>query len=104
MFACHVTVSDALDSDHLPVMFHILDHVSAGDIFAHVEIHTDWELFRSLASDLISPTIKIHTADDSEGAAGNFAASVASAYRLSTRKVTLSDLNNELPELYRLLL
>jgi hypothetical protein len=33
----------------------------------------------------------------------NFAASIASAYRLPTHKITLSELNEELPELDRLL-
>jgi hypothetical protein len=36
-----VTVSDVLDSDHLPILFHILDNFSARDIFTPVEIHTD---------------------------------------------------------------
>jgi len=98
-----ITVSDILDSDHVPVLFHILDYVSARNILAPVEIHTDWELFRSVASDLISPRIQIDTADDTERAACNFAASVASTYRLSSRKITLSELNNELPEIDRLL-
>jgi len=33
-YSLNVTVSDALDSDHLPILFHILDHVSARDISA----------------------------------------------------------------------
>jgi hypothetical protein len=98
-----VTVSDILDSDHLPIFFHILDHVSARDILAPVESHTDWKRFRSLASDLISLRIQIDTAVDADRAACNFAASIASAYRLSTRKITLLELNNELPELDRFL-
>jgi len=44
----HVTVSDILDSDHLPIFFHIADHVSARDISAPVETHTVWEQFQSL--------------------------------------------------------
>jgi hypothetical protein len=98
-----VTVSHILDSDHLPILFHNVDHVSARDILAPVESHTDWERFRGLVSDLISPRIQIDTADNADRAACNFAASVASAYRLSTRKVILSELNNELPELDRVL-
>jgi hypothetical protein len=98
-----VTVSDILDSDHLPILFHILDHASARDVLTPAEIHTGRERFRSLASDLISPRSQIDTADDAKRAACNFAASTASAYRLSTRKITLSELNNELPELDRLL-
>jgi hypothetical protein len=27
-----IIVSDVLDSDHLPIVFHILDHVSAGSL------------------------------------------------------------------------
>jgi hypothetical protein len=50
-----VTVSDALYQNHVPILFHILDHVSARNILVPVEIHTDSEQFRSLASDLISP-------------------------------------------------
>jgi len=49
-----VTVSDALASDHLPISFHILDHVRARDILATVETDMDWEWFHSQASELIS--------------------------------------------------
>jgi hypothetical protein len=98
-----VTVVDVLDSDHLPLLFHMLDHVSVRDISAPVEIHTDLERFQNLASDLISPGTQIHTPEDAEKAARNFAAPIASAYRLSTHKITLSELNDELPELDRLL-
>jgi hypothetical protein len=84
-----VTVSDVLDSNHLQILFRILDHV---------QIRTDWERFRSLASDLISPRTLIDTAEEAEIAVCNFAASIASSCRLSTRKFTLSELN-ELPDL-----
>jgi len=40
---------------------------------------------------------------DAEQTARMFAASIASTYRLSTHKITLSELNEELPELHRLL-
>jgi hypothetical protein len=98
-----VSSPDILVSDHLPVLLHVLDYVNAGDILAPVEIHTVWELFQSLVSELISPRIQINTADEAEKAACNFAASIASAYRLLTRKITLSELNNELSELDNLL-
>jgi len=98
-----VHVSEILDSDHLPLLFHMLDYVNIRDISAPVEIHTDWERFQSLASDLISPRIQIHTCVDAEQTARNFAACIASAYRLPTHKITLSELNEELPELDRLL-
>jgi len=98
-----VIVSDTMDSTHLQILFHILDHVNARDILAPVESHTDCERFRGLTSDLISPRIQIDIADVVDRAACNFAVSVATAYRLSTRKITLSELNNQLPELDRFL-
>jgi len=95
-----LSVSNVLDSDHLPILFNILDHVSVWDISAPVETYTDWERFRSLAYDLISPRIQIDTAEEAEKAATTFAATTftattALAYRLSTHTFTLSDLNNE---------
>jgi hypothetical protein len=92
-----------LDSYHLPILFHILNHVSTRGISAPAEIHTDWERFQSLASDFISPRIQIRTVIDAERTACNFRASIASVYRLSTHKITLSKLYEELPELDRLL-
>jgi hypothetical protein len=62
-----------------------------------------WELFGTLSSDLISPRIQIDTVEGAEKAAYNFTASVISAHRMSTYKLTLSELNNELPGLDRLL-
>jgi hypothetical protein len=52
-----VTVSDILDSDHLPIVFHILHHVKTRYLSEPVENFTDWERFQSLASDFISPRI-----------------------------------------------
>jgi hypothetical protein len=69
---------------------------------APVENHTDWEQFRSLAPDVILPRIQTD-ALEAEKAGCNFTASVASACRLSTRELTLSELNNELPDLDHLL-
>jgi hypothetical protein len=40
-------ISDILDSDHLPIIFHILDHVRTKNVLAPF---TDWEQFQSLAS------------------------------------------------------
>jgi hypothetical protein len=98
-----ITVLEILDSDHLPILFHMLDHVSTRDISAPIEIHTDWERFQSLASDLTSPRTQIHTPENAEEAARKFAASIASAYWLSTHKIAILKLNKELPELERLL-
>jgi hypothetical protein len=92
-----------LDSDHLPIVFHILDHVKIRNLSEPIEKFTDWDRFQSLASDLISPRIEINSGIEADKAARDFTASVASAYRLSTSKVTLLDLNNDLPGLDRLL-
>lgn len=53
-----VFVSDVLYSDHLPVIFHKLDHTNTKDFLAPVETLIDWEQFWSLASDIISPRIQ----------------------------------------------
>jgi hypothetical protein len=76
----------------------MLDHVSTRNILVPIKIHTDWERFQNLASDLISPRIQIHMVVDAEHTARKFAVSLASVYRLSLHKITLSELNEELPE------
>jgi hypothetical protein len=58
------------------------------------------ERFQSLASELISPKIEIKSGVEADRAARDFTASTVSAYRLSTRKIILSDINN-LPGLDR---
>jgi hypothetical protein len=98
-----VIVSEVLDSDHLPIVFHILDHVTIINLSDPVEKFTDWERFQSLASDLVSPRIQINSGAEADKAARDFTASIASAYRLATSKVTLSDMNSDLPGLDRLL-
>jgi hypothetical protein len=52
-----VIVSDILDSDHLPIVFHILDHVTNRNLSGPIEKFTDWERFQSLASDIVSSRI-----------------------------------------------
>jgi hypothetical protein len=49
----HVTVSDILDSDHLPIVFYILDHVRTKNISEPIQKFTYWKQFQSLASNLI---------------------------------------------------
>jgi hypothetical protein len=51
----NVIASDIMDSDHLPIIFHILDHVRTKNVSAPLEKFTDWERFQSVASNLISP-------------------------------------------------
>jgi hypothetical protein len=87
-----VIVSDILDSDHLPTVFHFVDHISDP-----VDKFTDWERFESLASELISRRIQINLREEADKAAREFTASIALAYRVSTSKITLSDLSKDLP-------
>jgi hypothetical protein len=43
-------VSDILDSDHLPIIFHLLDHVRTRNLSDPVDKLTDLEWFQSLIS------------------------------------------------------
>jgi hypothetical protein len=43
-----VIVSDILDSDHLPIIFHILDHIKIRNHPGPIEKFTDWDRFQSL--------------------------------------------------------
>jgi hypothetical protein len=98
-----VTVSDILDSDHLPIIFHILDYVKIRNLSEPIEKFTDWDRFQSLASELISPKIKINLRVEADKAAHVFMASIGLAYKLATSKVTLSHINNDIPGLDQLL-
>jgi hypothetical protein len=55
-----IIVSDISDSDHLPMIFHILDHVKIRNSSEPIEKFTDWNQFQSLASELISPRIELN--------------------------------------------
>jgi hypothetical protein len=63
-----------------------------------VEKFTDWDQFESLLSKLLSPRIEINSEVEADKEERDFTASVASAYRLSKCKVTLSDINSDLPD------
>jgi hypothetical protein len=52
-----------------------------------VEKMTDWELFQSIASELISPNIQFHFSNEADKSARDSAASIASAYRLPIKKL-----------------
>jgi hypothetical protein len=95
------TVSDILDSDHLQIIFHTLDHVKIRNLQKPIEKFTDWDRFQSVASELISSRIEINSGVEADKAARDFTASIASEYRLANRKVTLSDINNDIPGLDR---
>jgi hypothetical protein len=98
-----VNVSDILDSDHLTIVFHILDHAKIRNLSEPIEKFTDWDWFQSLDSELISPKIEIKSGVEADKALRDFIASIASAYGLYTSKVTLSNINNNLPGLHHLL-
>jgi hypothetical protein len=98
-----VIVSDILDSDHLPIIYHILDHVRTRNPSDPVDKFTDCKRFQSLASELISPRIQINSGEEANKEVHDFTASTVLAFRLSTSKITLSDLNNDLPDLENLL-
>jgi endonuclease/exonuclease/phosphatase family metal-dependent hydrolase len=53
-----VIASDILDSDHLPIVFHLLDHARTMNLSDTVDNFTDWERFQSLAAELISPRMR----------------------------------------------
>jgi hypothetical protein len=82
-------------------MFSILDPVRTRGALDPVEKVTDWKLFQNLASEIISPKIKIHSSNEDDKAARDFAASIASVYMLSTRKTTILDRKYEIPGLGR---
>jgi hypothetical protein len=94
-----VIVSDILDSDHLPIVFLLLDHVRNRNLSDLVDKFTIWERYSILSSELISSGIQINSEEEANKACRDFNASIASAYRLSTRRITLLDLNKYLPGL-----
>jgi hypothetical protein len=56
-----VIFSEILDSVHILIIFHLLDHIRDRNLLDPVDKFTDWEQFQSLASELISPTIQINS-------------------------------------------
>jgi hypothetical protein len=63
------------------------------------EKFTDWEWFQSLVSELIFLRIQINCGEEADKVAYDFTAYITLAYRLSTCKLTLLDLNNDLFDL-----
>jgi hypothetical protein len=103
LWSTKISASDILHPDHLPIVFHILDHVRTTELSEPLEKFTDWERFQNLASNLVSPRIETNSGIEADKGALEFTASIASAYRLSTSKVKLSELNSDIPSLDRLL-
>jgi hypothetical protein len=83
--------------------FYILFHFISTDISAPVETRTDTERFRFLASALNPVLIETDNVEEDGKAAVTFTVCLSSEYNLSTRKLTLLDLHNELPNLDHLL-
>jgi hypothetical protein len=97
-----VIVSDILDSGHLPIVFHLLDHIRTRNLSDTVDKYTDWERFQNLVYELISYRIQINSGA-ADKAARDLTASIASVYRPLTSKIILSYLNKDLPGLESLL-
>jgi hypothetical protein len=74
-----VIVSDILGSEHLPVVFHLLNHIRTKNLLDLVDKFTDWERFQSLASQIWSLKIQINSGEEANKAVCNFTASLALA-------------------------
>jgi hypothetical protein len=61
-----VSVSDILDSDHIPIVFKLLDHIRNRNLSDPVDKLIDWERFQILASELISPRIQINSGEEAD--------------------------------------
>jgi hypothetical protein len=66
-----------MDSDHPPIVFHILDQVKIKYLSEPIEKFTDWDRFQSLASELISPKVEINSGVEAVKAARDFTVSIA---------------------------
>jgi hypothetical protein len=59
-----ITLFGILDSDRLPILFHLLDHIRTRNLSDPVDKFTNWELFRSLVSELFSPRNQINSGEE----------------------------------------
>jgi hypothetical protein len=91
-----IIVSDIMESDHLPIVLHLLDHIRTKNLSNPVDKFTDFERFESIACELISPMIQIISGEKADKAVRDFIAFISSAYRLSLSKISLSHLNKGL--------
>jgi hypothetical protein len=80
-------------------MFIILDPVRKREALYPVEKLTDWKLFQSLASELLPPNIQIHSSNEADKAARDFAASITLVYILPTRKSKILGWKYKIPVL-----
>jgi hypothetical protein len=89
----NIIFSDIQDSRHPPIIFHILDRVTFSYIQNRVEKFSDWEWFQGLVSDLLLRRIQINSREEDK------VAPISSSYRPVTSRVTLPELNKNLPGL-----
>jgi hypothetical protein len=80
-----------------------MDHVKIRNLSGTIDKCTDWDQFQNFISELISPKIGSNLEVEADKAVRDFTASIVSPYRLSTSKITLSNINNDLPGLAQLL-
>jgi hypothetical protein len=101
--AVRIIDSDILFLEHLPVVFHLLDHIKSRNFSDVVDKFTDWERLQSLACGIISRIIQTNSGKTPIKRPATFPFSIASSYRLPTSKITLSDLTKDAPGLESLL-
>jgi hypothetical protein len=89
-----VILTEILDSNHLPIVLHLLDHVRTRNLSGLVDKFTDWEWLQSLASELIWPVIKINFEEEATKAALEINVSLAYLYMLPSSKFTRSEVTN----------
>jgi hypothetical protein len=73
-FDQHVTVSDVLNSDHLLIIFHTVDHVRFRHLLNCIEQFTEWGQFQNPASELIYSQIQINSGEEAVKVAHDFIA------------------------------
>jgi hypothetical protein len=89
-----------LDSRILTIAFHILHHDRTKKLSEPLERLTDWKRLQSLASDLMSPRMKLTRW---QKLIKRRATLQLLLVRLSISRIALSELSNDLPDLDHLL-
>jgi hypothetical protein len=67
-----VIVSGILGSDHIPIVFHLLDNSRTRKLSEPVDKFTDWVRFQSLTSEVVSPRIQMNSEEEADKAAQDF--------------------------------
>jgi hypothetical protein len=87
------TVSDILDSNHLPIIFYLLESVKVRSLLKPIEKLSG--KFRNIASELITPRLEINTGTDAETFQLPLLRRIGC--RKKKKKATLPDVNTDLP-------